>query len=207
MTFEQTVTKYRSGDLSLTDLINSCEECQGDWGSCQYDTACSMFLLMDLLQKNGYDPFDVINIHFDLPTPNSADISVVVEKFATDLSKHIEDCYSEEYSEECRKIREKRLNELEIMKMNGHSSLDSVFKTTKTNSWDLWTTVLTVGDQVYGEEYTNYLKETIGKSPGFGPKFNVLVQSQNYIVGAICYRLYADDLITDPHTAYDGFDT
>nr|QBK85435.1 MAG: hypothetical protein LCMAC101_00220 [Marseillevirus LCMAC101] len=174
------------------------------WGSCQYDTACDMFQVMDLLQTNGYNPFEVLKIDdFDVLTPSTDDIIRTVEKFVTAVSKHIEECYPEE---EYREEREEKLDKLEELKLES-TTLNSVFKTAQDNSWDLWTISLTICSHVYGEEYEEYLKENTGKSPGFGPMFNILVQSQNYVVGAICYRLYADGLVTNPHTTYKGFDT
>ncbi len=196
------VDNYRLGEISLDDfigktLIEPQESETFSWGSCQYDTACDMFEMMDCLQKNGYDPFEVLQIDdFDRQVPNIVD---VVEKFRTTVSEQIKECYPGEE-------REEMLNKLENVNSDSNT-LDAVFESAKNNSWDLWTISLTVCEWSYGKEYEEYLKESIGKSPGVGPMLNVLTQSQNYVVGAICYRLYVDGLVTDPHTTYNGFDT
>ncbi len=208
MTIDQKlVDAYQAQEISLVDFIGEIliepEETDHSfsWGSCQYNTACDMFELMDRLQRNGYDPFEVLKIDdFDRPTP---DVTDVVEKFTTSVSKHIEECYPEEKYQE---IREERLGQLEKVRLET-TTLNSVFESARNNSWDLWTISLTLCEWLYGKEYEDYLNEAIEKSPGVGPVLNVLVQSQNYVVGAVCYRLYVDGLVTDPHTTYNGFDT
>jgi hypothetical protein len=203
MDLEERIIKYQSGKISLYDFIYSCD-CGGDWGSCQYDTACQMFSCLDFLQQKGYNPFEVLKINdVNRPAFTSADIAHVVEEFVSDVTEQIQECYPDEEDKE---IREEALEDLKKIKPD-ESTIDSVFLAAKHNSWDLWTIALTVCVWLYGEEYEKYLKEAIGKSPGFGPHFNILAQSQNYVVGTICYLLYTDGLITDPHRVYDGFDT
>ena len=200
---QKLVDSYKAQEISLIEFIGKIliephdELLSLDWGSCQYDTACDMFQVMDLLQKNGYDPFEVLQID-DLGRPDP-DIPDVVEKFVTTVSKNIKEDYPD--NEE----REERLGQLEKVRLD--ATIDSVFEAARDNSWDLWTISLTVCEWLYGKEYEDYLNESIGKSPGFGPMFNVLVQSQNYVVGAVCYCLYIDGVVTNPQTVYDRFDT
>lgn len=207
--YQEIVDSYRTGKISLPDFIAEFIDEPLDWGSCQYDTARGMFEMMNLLQKNGYNPFEVLKIdddHSRRPTVTAANIANVVERFAADVTEHIEDCYPGEMDKE---IREERLAAIKAIEKAGLESvtLNSVFESAKNNSWDLWTISLTVCEWLYGKEYEEYLKKSIGKSPGSGPIFNVLAQSQNYVVGAICYCLYVDGLVTDPYNTYYGFDT
>ncbi len=80
-------------------------------------------------------------------------------------------------------------------------SISGAFEFLRKSAGDLWGAAPFVAKACFKD-----LEVEAQDSPGFGPKLNVLVQSENYRVGLFCALLLDHKLVGD-ETPFIGFDT
>jgi hypothetical protein len=191
------IKKILSSPESLTDKIDAIvgrgfRVCR--WGSCQYGSAQDMYDLLEHLREGGMS-IPEICATFGMPSESGPQASL--EESKRKLANHlIRDDLDEENEEESVWMQE-RCDALE-----NASNVADLFRLCNNNAWDLWTATPKIFEAVWPE----HPRLDTPTAPGHGPKLNQLVQSDNYLIGTMCWLLRARAVVSDDE-CFEGFDT
>ena len=166
-----------------------------DWGSCQYSTAKWFYdTFLKVVEDLGYE--EALNLlKCKVEFEEIAPIREVQSALMNQLKDEVIELLDEEaYADAIGRIRE--IEQLKTLK-----SLESIFELCKDMSWDLWSTAEFIATFIFKD-----LKIEAPDSPGFGPKYNVLTQQENFRTGLYCALLKHFNLVTND-SCFAGFDT
>jgi len=166
-----------------------------DWGSCQYSTAKWFFdtfleMVKDLSLEKALNLLKC-KVKFDATVTLADVISDLVDIFKGQINY---DLAEEDYDDIITVVGH-------IKQLKACVDGEGIFKVLKEAAWDLWA----AADVVAHNFFTNLVIEA-PDSPGYGPKLNELVQSDNFRTGLCCALLVHHGFILNSE-AFAGFDT
>ncbi len=169
------------------------------WGSCQYASALSMFDCMCLLKQylSEAEIYQLMGIQITLgePSPNFHQQMVDYYRTVTGLDgKPFEEDHplNQEYLEFSQTI---------YQELTEATNVDQYFDILKSVN-DLWTVMPIIFESIYPRSHFPGLT-----CPGQGPELNQMMQSDNLVIGLQAWLLVEKGWVTEPDTAYEGFDT
>ena len=166
-----------------------------EWGSCQYSTAKWFYdTFLKVVKDLGYE--EALNllkckVEFEEIAPIREVQSALMDQLRDEVIELLDE---EAYADAIGRIRE--IKQLKTLK-----SLESIFELCKDMSWDLWSAAEFIATTIFKN-----LKIEAPVSPGFGPKYNVLAQIENFRTGLYCALLKHFNLVSDD-SCFAGFDT
>jgi hypothetical protein len=166
------------------------------WGSCQYAYALSMFDCLEKLKAylTEDEMWSLLGIQVTLGEPNSSYHQKIVRGHRAGMGLDEPEVKSETpgFREYCQNINQQ---------LNQATTIDQYFHILKTAD-DLWTALPFIFDAIYpNSELPNI------PTPGHGPVFNQVIQLDNFVIGLSGWLLYHNGWVTNPDTAYEGFNT
>jgi len=165
-----------------------------EWGSCQYSSAQAMFDKLEEVSKEEKGMEQTLarfGISISLRKVSPEDAVKEFKKVIKERDLKEDD----EFWVDDPEGREERLRFLETVWEGG-----GMFDYCRTSAWDLWYTAPYVA-KIVGLEVIE-----APEAPGVGPIMNVMVQNENYKVGALCWLLYRSKVVANKE-AFANFDT
>jgi hypothetical protein len=179
-----------------------------DWGSCQYRTASETCYQIVSKWDNVMDPIEHLKTFGITFTPVGDRVNNETAAIAF-RDGELEDMIGPEKSNALPEGHPDKLKYCwdadEIAEYRKRlatvKTIRDCFTYTRESSWDLWSAVPVIAGFVFGD----YQMTGHDESPGIGPVFNMIAQSDNGAIGVVCALLTMYDLADDE--SFDGFDT
>lgn len=199
-----------------------------DWGSCQYTGALNTFGALTKLSKKFGEktalrllniqfshgkrraPRKVSSLHWEKSFGNLKE-SIEVDQIDLDYYLALQKNYKlkknhwapekKELPKFIKRVRKSIVEHKKGLKgplMTG----DKLFKWCRNQSWDLWGAAPYVANLFFPD----FKVTGVDTAPGQGPKWNILVQSDNYKVGATCWYLKKKGIVKS-EKSFASFDT
>ncbi len=166
-----------------------------DWGSCQYSSAqwyYDTFLQMrkDLSLEDTFDALGA-KVTFEKCSPLRA-LQIAKNEITEELDEFYDQWNDPEDQEDHKELKERT---------EKATSIDELFGVLCDHSWDLWGAAPFLASCCFDD-----LKIEAPDSPGYGPVFNVMAQSENYEVG-LCCALLKEFGFVESDECFGGFCT
>lgn len=198
----------------------------GDWGSSQYWSAMRMFDALEKLRMAGKDPIkelgikvtilqkdDIVNEVLDPAQLKDAEEDEAAQLHGQEyLEEKKIDWFLEKSEEEKQEyIRDEQERAIEHKKFlvdlraRPDRPVVEALDIYRNMSWDLWSAAAKLGNTFF--ELNEKAKEM--RAPGYGPIYNKICQSENYVTGLYCWLLWEHIIkrVGSPEEIFGGFDT
>ena len=157
------------------------------WGSCQYSSAQSLYDALEVLfRKTGSISDALKGLGLQVATEPRRTVAQVL-KMLSDKEEEEEDKYDNDEEDEGDD--------------ENTNTIDRYLIKQRKRASDLWAAI----PKVFRLAFPNTNIHVVD-SPGIGPSLNVLVQSDNYRIGLMCWLLRRYDFVKSD-SCFRGFDT
>ncbi len=165
-----------------------------DWGSCQYSSAKWLYdLYFKLREESSFEEvLESLNIRVSSISVNS--------RLDFDAIKHdFVDYFDEEWDDLAPDWQEDVADDYREMKKA--TKVEDLFEFLRNMAWDLWGAAPRIASCAFPG-----LDIKVEESPGYGPVFNILTQSENFEV-AVCCILLKEFGYVENEDCFSGFCT
>jgi hypothetical protein len=166
---------------------NACGD--GGLGSCQYGGISDIIDICDEYDLTIPQLAAVLGATFT-PGPKTP-VAKVIAKFKKEEEKEIRST-AKAYKEDPKK---------DLAQLARVKTLNGAFNFARNQSWDLWAAASYFANLCFPKMKLKGMP----KAPGFGPKWNVLAQNENYKTGFYCCLLMEEYKVN--YDSFEGFDT
>lgn len=182
----------QGGDLHhVIEAISGIPDFPNPWGSGQYAAAAQLFetlrILAQYLPENELYPLLGLNVALGTPeTPQNALTMLQLERIENEV-RHIKDDLGEFANPFTELIS--RINDIRTF-----TTIDQILNHMANSSWDAWSAIPTVFDEVYPGAQITYANGTVPE------------QGSNIDIGLKAYLLWLNGYVHDSD-AFSGFST